>query len=68
MKVCPGITLFQVMAPVRARAFLGLGDVSGSRGIWEKVGLGLSGLVVKSGCSQNFPWGRAVFGCISSYG
>ena len=27
-------------APIRAHVFLGLGDVSGSGGIWEKLGLG----------------------------
>ena len=30
--------MVQAVAPVRARAFLGFGDVSGSRGIWEEVG------------------------------
>ena len=56
------------MAPVRAHKFLGLGDVSGSGVIWVKVGLGLSGLVVKSGCSEHFPLGHPAFACSSIYG
>ena len=38
MKIKPGIPLVQAVAPVRARAFFGFGEVSGSGGIWEEAG------------------------------
>ena len=38
MKVWPGIFLVQAMDPARACVFFGIGDVSGSGGIWEEAG------------------------------
>ena len=62
MKVWPGIPLFRAVAPVRDRGFLGLGMFLGLEGSGKRQGLGLSGLVVKSGCYENFSRDTSVLG------
>ena len=38
MKFWLGIPLVWALDPIRARVYLGLGGVSGSGGIWDKLG------------------------------
>ena len=62
MTVWPGIFLVEAMAPARACAFLGIGDVLGSGDIWEEAGAWLIRIGVEEWVVWVFLQGNPCFG------
>ena len=62
MKFWPGIPLFQAVAPVRAREFFSLGDISGSGGFWDMAGAWLVRIGVEDWVFCEFYQGFPCFG------